>query len=78
MRSKKYSVLETTKAVYGDDGFFDSIVITDINGSYQYSDELTIYGAVNNVTDEEPWSTETAWPVGPRGRTFVLGVSYSM
>ena len=70
--------LGDNQAVYGDDGFFDSIVITDINGSYQYSDELTIYGAVNNVTDEEPWSTETAWPVGPRGRTFVLGVSYSM
>ena len=70
--------LGNNQAVYGDDGFFDSIVITDINGSYQYSDELTIYGAVNNVTDEEPWSTQNAWPVGPRGRTFVLGVSYSM
>ena len=70
--------LGDNQAVYGDDGFFDSIVITDINGSYQYSDELTIYGAVNNVTDEEPWSTQNAWPVGPRGRTFVLGVSYSM
>ena len=35
MRSKKYSVLGDNQAVYGDAGFFDSIVITDINGSYR-------------------------------------------
>ena len=70
--------LEGFQALYGDDGFFDSVLITDINARYQWSDEISVFGAVNNITDEEPFSTQTAWPVGPRGRTFILGVSYSM
>jgi len=66
------------QAVYGDAGFFESVMITDINGNYQWSDELSIFAAINNVDDEVPYSTQTAWPVGPRGRTLVLGFSYSM
>jgi len=66
------------QAVYGDAGFFESVMITDINGNYQWSDELSIFAAINNVDDEVPYSTQTAWPVGPRGRTLVLGFSYSI
>jgi outer membrane receptor protein involved in Fe transport len=70
--------LYDNQAVYGDAGFFESVMITDINGNYQWSDELSIFAAINNVDDEVPYSTQTAWPVGPRGRTLVLGFSYSM
>ena len=70
--------LGDNQALYGDAGFFDSVMITDINGNYRWSDELSLFAAINNVTDEEPYSTQTAWPVGPRGRTFVLGFSFSM
>ena len=66
------------KALYGDAGFFDSVIITDLNANYRYSDELSFFAAINNITDEEPYATKNAWPVGPRGRTFVLGLSYSM
>jgi iron complex outermembrane receptor protein len=37
---------------------------------------MSVYGGVNNVTDEEPYSTQLAWPVGPRGQFFFLGVRY--
>ena len=70
--------LGDNQALYGDAGFFDSVVITDLNANYRYSDELSFFAAINNITDEEPYATQFAWPVGPRGRTFVLGLSYSM
>lgn len=66
------------QALYGDEGFFSSVIVTDINGRYQLNDAISLFAAVNNVTDEEPYATQTAWPVGPRGRTLVLGFSYSM
>jgi len=70
--------LGDNQALYGDAGFFDSVIITDLNANYRYSDELSFFAAINNITDEEPYATQNAWPVGPRGRTFVLGLSYSM
>ena len=70
--------LGAKKALYGDAGFFDSVMIADLYGNYRSSDELSLFAAINNVTDEEPYATQTAWPVGPRGRTFVVGFSVSM
>lgn len=69
--------LNGKQALYGDAGFFGETFIHDINASYQYDDTLVFYGGINNLGDEDPFSTQTAWPVGPRGRTFFLGVSYS-
>ena len=62
--------------LYGDDGFFDETYIFDANASYEFSDSLSFYGGINNIADEEPFSTQTAWPVGPRGRFFFFGVTY--
>lgn len=62
--------------LYGDAAFFDETYIVDVNASYEISDVWSVYGGVNNVADEEPFSTQTAWPVGPRGRFFFLGLSY--
>ena len=59
-------------------GFFGSTLIHDINVSYQLEEGLAVFGGINNLTDEEPFATQTAWPVGPRGRTLFLGVNYTM
>ncbi len=59
-------------------GFFGSTVIHDINVSYQIEEGLAVFGGINNLADEEPFATQTAWPVGPRGRTLFLGVNYTM
>lgn len=64
--------------LYGDDGFFDEVYIFDINASYQFDDSITVFGGINNIANEEPYSTQTAWPIGPRGRTVFLGVSYTL
>ncbi|MGX6648118.1 TonB-dependent receptor domain-containing protein [Maricaulaceae bacterium MS644] len=61
----------------GAAGLYDEVYILDLNGAYEFSDSLRFYGGVNNLTDEEPFSTQTAWPVGPRGRFFFFGAVYT-
>lgn len=61
----------------GSAGFFDEVYIFDANVNYQFSDALSLYGGVNNIADEEPFATQTAWPVGPRGRFFFIGATYT-
>ncbi len=63
---------------FGDAGFFGETFIFDANASYELNEQFTVYGGVNNITDEDPFSTQTAWPVGPRGRFVFLGVNYKM
>ena len=65
------------QALYGNAGFFDESYIFDVNASYEFSDQFTFYGGVNNIADKDPFSTQTAWPVGPRGRFFFLGLTYT-
>ena len=52
--------------------------IFDLNARYEYNDQLSVYGGVNNVTDEIPFINQTAWPVSPRGRFVFLGVNFKM
>ena len=59
-------------------GFFGSTVIHDFNATYQLNESVSVFGGVNNITDEIPFATQEAWPVGPRGRTFFMGVNYTM
>lgn len=70
--------LNGNQPLYGANGFFDEMYIVDINASYQFDDSITVYGGINNLADEQPYATQTAWPVGPRGRTLFLGLSYSL
>ncbi|MGB3724507.1 MAG: TonB-dependent receptor [Glaciecola sp.] len=70
--------LNGNSALYGNAGFFDEVYVVDVNASYEISEELLVFGGINNLADEEPYATQTAWPVGPRGRTLFVGVSYSM
>ncbi|MHA7898941.1 MAG: TonB-dependent receptor domain-containing protein [Henriciella sp.] len=59
-----------------DNPFFDETYIFDVNASWEYDESISFYGGINNIADEEPFSTQTAWPVGPRGRFFFVGVTY--
>lgn len=71
--------IETALANYGEAAFTeDDTYIHDIRGSYVYDESLTFFGGVNNVTDEEPYSSERAYPVSPLGRYAYLGVTYRL
>ena len=72
----KQSVDEIEDIDLYDDPFFDETYVFDINASYEWNESTSFYGGINNIADEEPFSIETAWPVGPRGRFFFIGVTY--
>ncbi len=73
-----YVEIETAQARYGEAVFMDEIFIHDINATWMVSDELTLYSGIKNVTDEEPFITNNAYPASARGRFFHVGFSYSL
>ncbi|GGD07494.1 TonB-dependent receptor domain-containing protein [Aquisalinus flavus] len=68
--------LERHLELYGDGAYFDETYIFDANFDYEFNEKLSLYGGINNITDVEPFATQTAWPVGPRGRFYFLGITY--
>lgn len=69
---------ETAKALYGDSVLMDETYVHDINFTFQVDDEIQVYGGINNITDENPFITNTAFPASARGRYFFFGVNYSI
>lgn len=71
--------IETVRANYGSKGFTDnSTYIHDFRASWVWNESMIFFGGVNNVTDEEPYSTERAYPVSPVGRYAYLGINYQV
>lgn len=56
--------------------YFDySVKLTqDLLARYDFRQRFAIYAGVNNIEDQEPDFTETAYPVAPVGRFFFGGV----
>lgn len=67
--------IETYQNIYGAAAEADSMILHDLSGRFDLSDSITLFGGVDNVTDEEPYVTEFSWPSGPRGRFFFLGAN---
>lgn len=61
---------------FGPDVMMSSTIVHNINASYQLNTELMIYGGINNLTNEEPFITNYAYPVSARGRSIFLGINY--
>ena len=68
--------IETVSFEFGPNGFSGDFWSHDLSAAWDFNDNLRIFGGVNNITDEIPFLTESAYPVGPRGRYFFLGVNY--
>ena len=70
--------IETAFANFGDAAFTDDdTYIHDLRATYA-KDSWTFFGGINNVTDEEPYSTELAYPVSPVGRYGYVGFTLQM
>ncbi len=69
--------IETAETLYGNDVFMDPVWIHNVNASYEFSDSILMYGGINNATEEEPFATDRAFPVSPRGRYLFAGVNYN-
>ena len=61
---------------FGDFGFFDESFVFDVNGTFELNERLSLYAGVNNLGDEEPYITQSAFPVGPRGRFVFAGFTF--
>ena len=70
--------VETAAFEFGPAGFADEFWSHDISVSWDFRDNIRIFGGINNVTDEIPFRTDAAYPVGPRGQYLYLGVNYAM
>lgn len=68
--------IETADFTYGPAGFADEVWTHDLTANWQVNDNIQLFGGVNNVTDQDPFLTEIAWPVSPRGRYYFVGLNY--
>jgi outer membrane receptor protein involved in Fe transport len=53
--------------------YFDSKLTHDVHVRYQINDGVSIFGGVNNLTDERTAIDEIFHPVSPVGRALYLG-----
>ncbi|MEL7297901.1 MAG: TonB-dependent receptor, partial [Pseudomonadota bacterium] len=72
----RFVEIDTAQSLYGDDVFQDAFWQHDLSVSFDYSDQLRIYGGIRNFTDEEPFITDFAYPASPRGRFMFIGANY--
>lgn len=70
--------VETYDALYGDAVKMDDLWLVNLNARYMFSDRLSVYGGINNVTDEAPYITSVALPVSARGRYMFAGFKWEM
>lgn len=70
--------IETVDTLFGPAAYMGETWIHDLNARYQYNDELTLYGGINNLTQTSPFISENAFPATPRGRMIFLGGTYRL
>ena len=57
--------------------FWSARSVHEIQARWNVNERLSVYGGVNNLTNQEPdrgW-TRVSYPVNPLGRTFYLGIN---
>ena len=70
--------VETANTLYGRVVLKGDTWIHDLNATYLWSDQLTVFGGINNLTQETPFITTNAFPASPRGRMMFLGANYTL
>jgi outer membrane receptor protein involved in Fe transport len=66
--------IETVDTLYGPAGIADATQIHNISAAWDLNDSYTVYGGINNITDERPFITEFAFPVSPQGQFLFVGL----
>ncbi len=69
---------ETAETLYGRSVFQEAFWQHDLSASYLINDMVMVYGGVKNLTDEQPFITENAFPASPRGTFFFVGVDWTV
>ncbi|MDO8907466.1 MAG: TonB-dependent receptor [Pseudohongiella sp.] len=66
--------IETARQNYGDMVFSKDFFSHNLSARYGYSDSLSVFGGVGNVTNEQPYVTSSSTPVTMMGRSYYVGV----
>ncbi len=67
--------IERIEAEFGPAGFAKDYWIHNLSFALNATDRMTIYGGINNLTNEEPYLASSAYPVSGVGRSFFLGAT---
>jgi iron complex outermembrane receptor protein len=70
--------VETANTLYGRTVLKGDTWLHDLNATYLWNDKLTVFGGINNLTQETPFITTNAFPASPRGRMMFLGANYTL
>ena len=65
---------ETYESIFGPSVLMDETWIHNISGSYVLNDEITVGFGVQNLTDEKPFITQSAYPATSRGTSYWASV----
>ena len=60
---------------FGPAGFAPEYWLHNVAFNLDATDQITLYGGINNLTNEEPYLSSSAYPVSGIGRTLFLGVT---
>lgn len=75
MGNQTHNLVEEDAVSRHDNATTGILWIHDISASYEVSEMFTVYGGVQNFTDEQPFDTQVSFPTGIRGRYGFLGVT---
>lgn len=67
--------IERVQEEFGPAGIAPEYWLHNLAFNLDATDQITFYGGINNLTDEEPYLSSSAYPVSGIGRTFFLGLT---
>ncbi len=67
--------IERVDFEFGAAGLAPAYWLHNVAFNLDATDEITFYGGINNLTDEEPYLSSSAYPVSGIGRSLFLGVT---
>lgn len=65
--------IEDVGTLWGPEVRVGETFVHDLSFNVDVDERFTLYGGVNNLTDEEPFANAAAYPVSPVGRFFFVG-----
>jgi outer membrane receptor protein involved in Fe transport len=78
MGNQLHRTVEVNEAASFNNANTGSLWIHNVSGNYAISDRYTVYGGIQNFTDEQPFDTQPAFPTGLRGAYFFAGVTVNL
>lgn len=78
MGKQLHRLVEENAAAAFDNASAGSLWVHDLSASFAFNDRYTVYGGIQNFTDEEPYDTQPSFPTGTRGRYLFLGFTANL